>query len=297
MRVALALTAARLRLVVRNRTFLFFTLAMPMAYMFFGWMIIQRSGREVIPYLLASVAALTVAGTLWGISLQLVMFREQGILRRFRMAPVGAAPMLLSSIFSNYVMLLPTILIQYAFARWVFHMSVFGNLWGVLFLVTLGSITFASMGLIIASVTNSMQETQVICQIVWMLFMFLSGATIPLPFLPKFIQVGALFLPATYLVTGFQRVMIGNQSVFTLGPNIVSLVSSAVLAFLLSQQLFRWDPEEKVTRRAKLWAVSILIPFLLVGLWEVHSGKLRTDAGVDYRTVMQRPVPVENKPQ
>lgn len=298
MKVALALTAARLRLVLRNRTFLFFSLVMPMAYLFISRVIfVQGGGGEMVSYLLASVMALTVVGTLWGLSLQLVQFREQGILRRFRMAPVGAGPMLLSSIFANYMMLLPTILLQYALARWVFHMTGWGNLWGVFFLVTLGSITFASMGLIIASVTNSMQETQIICQAVWMVFLFFSGATFPLPFLPKFVQVSALFLPATYLVTGLQRVMIGNQSVFTLGPNILSLVSCAILAFLLSQQLFRWDPEDKIPRRAMLWAVSILIPFILVGLWEVHSGALRKNAAVDFNTVNQRMAPANSKPR
>ena len=45
--------------------------------------------RQAVPYLLAEVLALTVMGSFWGLSVQLVTFREQGILRRFRVAPVG----------------------------------------------------------------------------------------------------------------------------------------------------------------------------------------------------------------
>ena len=41
-------------------------------------------------------------GSFWGLSVQLVMFREQGILRRFRLAPVSAGALLASSIFANY---------------------------------------------------------------------------------------------------------------------------------------------------------------------------------------------------
>ena len=50
-------------------------------------------------------------------------------------------------------------------------------------LVTLGTISFASLGLIVASVTNTMQETQIINQIIWFVFLFISGATIPFPML------------------------------------------------------------------------------------------------------------------
>ena len=38
-----------------------------------------------------------------------------------------------------------------------------------------------------------MQETQVINQILWSAFLFLSGATLPLPMLPVWIQRFALF--------------------------------------------------------------------------------------------------------
>jgi len=54
---------------------------------------------------------------------------------------------------------------------------------------------FASLGLIVASVTNTMQETQVINQLLWFALIFLSGATVPLPVLPQAAQRVALFLP------------------------------------------------------------------------------------------------------
>ena len=49
-----------------------------------------------------------------------------------------------------------------------------------------------------------MQETQIINQLIWMGFLFLSGATIPLAVLPQWIQRVALFIPATYLATGLE---------------------------------------------------------------------------------------------
>lgn len=291
-----ALTLSRMRLAMRNRAFLFFSLIMPIAFLFIYAGIFGRGNRQAMPYLLAEVLALTVMGSFWGLSVQLVTFREQGILRRFRVAPVGASAMLASSLLSNYLLTLPTIVIEFFLARWVFHMTGMGNLAGVFVLVTAGTVSFASLGLIVASVTNTMQETQIINQIIWFIFLFLSGVTVPLPILPKIVQGFALYLPATYLVSGLQRAMIDYAGPVNLGAELISMLGCALIAFLISAQLFRWDPEAKAPRRAKLWAVSAIIPFLLLGSWETANGRLRSHALIDFQSVTQ-PSSLERLPR
>jgi ABC-2 type transport system permease protein len=293
-----------MKLALRNRAFIFFSVVFPMIFLFLFLGFGARRNVAMVPYMLASVLALTVMGSFWGLSVQLVTFREAGILRRFRLTPVGAGPMLASSIISNYFLTLPTIAIEFVVARFVFHMISWGNLAGVFVLVSLGIVTFASLGLIIASVTNTMQETQIINQVLWWAFLFLSGATLPLPMLPGWIQSIALFLPATYLVVGLERVMVGQASVFTVGPEILSLGVCAGIAFVMSQQLFRWEPEAKVTRRAKLLAASTIIPFLLLGIWENANGHVRQTARTDFFSSSEQSAPVtpgtdptENVPQ
>ena len=285
MRHAWTLTKVRMRLAVRNRAFLIFSLIVPLVFLFLFLGLLAHDDPAAVPYRLASVLALTVMGSFWGLSVQLVTFREQGILRRFRLAPVSAGALLASSILSNYLMTLPTIAIEIAVARWLFHMQGWGNLLGVAVLVTLGITTFAALGLIVASITNTMQETQIISQLLWWAFLVLSGATVPLPLLPGWLQNVALFLPATYLVAGFQRVLAGNAGVLELGPEVLSLAVSAALAFVVSQQLFRWEPEAKVPRRAKYWAASALIPFLLLGIWENANNRLRATSLRDYLSI------------
>jgi ABC-2 type transport system permease protein len=281
-----------MRLALRNRAFIFFSLIFPLIFLFLFLGLFARSNVAAVPYMLASVLAITVMGSFWGLSIQLVTFREQGILRRFRVAPVGPGAMLASSILSNYILTLPTVTIEFALARRIFHMQGWGNLGGVFFLITLGIVTFAALGLIIASVTNSTQETQVINQILWSAFLFLSGATLPLPMLPIWLQRFALFLPATYLVTGLERVMVARVGVTQIGAEIVALAVSAALAFFLSQQLFRWEPEAKVGPRAKALAAATIVPFLLLGLWETAHGNLRSTARTDFLTI-ERSAPAE----
>ena len=282
-----SLTLSRMRLAMRNRAFLFFSLIMPLAFLFIYAGIFGRGKAQAVPYLLAEVLALTVMGSFWGLSVQLVTFREQGILRRFRVTPVGASAMLASSLVSNYFLTLPTIAIEFFLSRSVFHMMGLGNILSIFVLVTIGTVTFASLGLIVASVTNTMQETQIINQIIWFVFLFISGATIPFPMLPSIIQKVAVFLPATYLVSGLQRAMIDHTDLSNLGMYLASLIGCALIAFIVSAQLFRWEPESKAPRQAKLWAAAAVVPFLLLGVWESFNGDLRLHAAKNLQSIEQ----------
>ena len=290
-----------MKLALRTRAFIFFSLVMPVAFLFLYAGVFGRGDPHFISYMLASVLALTVMGSFWGLSVQLVMFRERGILRRFRVAPVGPGAMLASSMISNYFLTLPTVVLEFLLARWIFHLPQWGNLWGVWVLVTLGTATFAALGLIIASVTNTLQETQVINNAIWFVFLFLSGATLPLPMLPGWIQRVALFLPATYLVTGLQKVLLLSSPTRELGAEIASLVGCTAVAFVMSLQLFRWEPEEKVPARAKAWAAATIIPFLLLGIWESTAGQRLGNARMIFHSLEKtapsdksRPAPSKN---
>ncbi len=293
-----ALTLSRMRLAMRNRAFLFFSLVMPLVFLFVYAGILGRGNREAIPFLLADVLALTVMGSFWGLSVQLVTFREQGILRRFRVAPISASAMLASSIVSNYVLTIPTIIIEFYLSRKVFHMAGMGNLIGVAVLLSIGIVTFATLGLVIASVTNTMQETQIINQIIWFAFLFLSGATVPFPSLPRVIQRVAYFLPATYLVSGLQQSMsiVDPVKVSELGLDLASMIGCTVIAFLVSAQMFRWEPEAKTPRRAKLWAAGAIIPFLLLGIWENKYEHMRSRALSDYQYIERTSPPDPGRP-
>jgi hypothetical protein len=82
----------------------------------------------------------------------------------------------------------------------------------------------------------------------------------------------ALFLPATYLATGLQAAMTNMASPKEVTTDVVALGIGLVAAFEVSRQLFRWEPQAKVSSRAKLWALVAMIPFLLFGTYESISG-------------------------
>ena len=128
----------------------------------FHHVVFGKGKSETIAYVLGAVLTITVMGSFWGLSVQLVIFREQGILRRFRLTPVGAGahsgiqhPLELFSDLPDGCDRIPDL-------PFGLRNADLGK-----FLVRLpaghrGPAAFSSFGLIVASVTNTMQETQVI---------------------------------------------------------------------------------------------------------------------------------------
>ncbi|HKV24395.1 MAG TPA: ABC transporter permease [Candidatus Acidoferrum sp.] len=291
MRNFATLTRMRIQLTLRNKMFIFFSLVMPFAFFFLYAGIFAKGHAHVVRYFLGPVLSLTVMGSFWGLSAALVMFREQGILRRFHVTPVTASDMLASSVVANYILISPTVILLFVLSRFVYHVANFGDLFSSFVLITVGAISFASMGLVVASVTNTMQETQVINQLIWLPLIFLSGATFPLAFLPQVVQKFSLFLPATYLVEGLQGAIFNSVPVWRLGVEIASLAAWAVLTFFLSAQLFRWEPEVKVPRRAKLLVLATVIPFVLLGFWENHYGNIPAQADSTFESLSHSAIP------
>lgn len=279
------LTRTRMKLAMRNRMFFFFSVVFPLGMFFLYAGIFAKGNPRVVSYFLGPVIAFNVMGSFWGLSAALVTFREQGILRRFHIAPVSAVDMLASSVLANFLLTLPTVFVELVLARIVFRVPGIGDILSLAVLVTVGTVSFGSLGLVVASVTNTMQETQVINQLIWLPLIFLSGATLPLAYLPNLAQRVAVFLPATYLVTGLQNALYSSFPVWKLLIQVSSLLVWAILTFFVAAQLFRWEPEAKIPRKAKLWALATALPFFLLGVWENHNGNIIPQAQATFRSL------------
>jgi ABC-type multidrug transport system permease subunit len=257
-----------IRLVMRTKVALFFTFFFPVVFLFAYAGLFAHSNPQAVAYMFGPVVTLTIMGSgFWGLGLQSVMQRERGSLRRYRLAPIGAGTIVMSNLLANYLLGLPTIGLLVLCATLIFHMPFHISLLDLLILVTVGTFAFAGFGLTIASVANTMQEAQIYNNLVWLTLLFLSGTTVPLPLLPHWVQRLAAFLPATYLVSAFQGLMVQSQALSAHSLEMLALAVSGTFGLLFAWKLFRWEKEERIDPRAKAWSLSFVVPFLLMGLW------------------------------
>jgi imidazolonepropionase-like amidohydrolase/ABC-type polysaccharide/polyol phosphate export permease len=269
----LALLAIDLKLAARNRTVLFFNYFFPLFFFFmFGWMFDAQQGAAIALQVVAMATAIGILGNgLYGAGMRAVQEREENILRRYKVTPITPVPLLVASMITGLVVFLPALAVILVLAKWLFAMPLPANLFSLFVFVCIATIAFRGVGLIVAAVVNSSQESQILIQPLYLGMLFLSGVTIPLSFLPKWLQIFAQFIPATYLMSGTNGILQRGESLAQNWLAIVALIATALIALFIATKLFRWEKEEKLRGSAKLWVLAVLAPFLFLGAYEAWT--------------------------
>ena len=111
MRPYLAQIRMTLRLMLRDRTVLFFSYLFPLAFFFiFAQTFDAAKSPAATGQVIAMVVIIGVLGNgFFGAGMRTVMDRETNVLRRFKVAPITPAPMIIASIVSGLVSFLPTV--------------------------------------------------------------------------------------------------------------------------------------------------------------------------------------------
>jgi imidazolonepropionase-like amidohydrolase/ABC-type multidrug transport system permease subunit len=289
MKKYLALISLDLRLALRQKSVIFFNYLLPLGF-FFVFAYFMQAGRgagitRVIPLV---VVFGTLGSGLFGAGMRAVQEREMNILRRYKVTPISPLPLLTASTFTGWILFMPNILLILALAHFVYGMP-WPQTWvSLLALISLGIVAFRSIGLILASVANSMQESQILIQLTYLPLLLLSGATFPTTMFPMWLRVVTKFIPTTYLVLGIQGMLLRNDSLAqNLEPAGALLVATAVGLFV-SFKLFRWEKDEKVGTASKLWLIAAMVPFVLLGAWQFHAGSERAKDKILTRQIARR---------
>ena len=272
MKAYLALVKIDLKLALRNRSVLFFNYLFPLIFFFVFAQFLGEALELGIPHIVSMVLILGILGNgLFGAGVRATQEREANILRRYRVTPISPTPLLVASMMTGWVVFIPTILITLGLAHFVYGMPIPEHWLSLVVFISIGVIAFRAIGLIIASVANSMQESNIMVQILYLPMLFLSGATFPADMLPEWAQVTAHFLPTSYLVSGFQAIFHRNESLWENLSSILALIATIVLATFVAAQLFRWEKDEKIRSSAKLWVLAVLLPFVILGCYQVWA--------------------------
>ena len=272
MKAFIALTKIDLKLALRNRSVLFFNYFFPLIFFFmFGFMMHAEQGSRIIQ-VVAMVTAIGILGNgLFGAGMRAVQDRETDVLRRYKVTPITPVPLLAASMVTGVILYLPGLIVVLTLANRMFGMVIPPNIGSLFLFAIIACVAFRSMGLIIAAVVNSSQESLILIQPIYMAMLFLSGATIPLFLLPDWLQLVTQFIPATYLMIGISGILQQGESVWQNWQSVIALVVTALVGLFIATKLFRWEKEEKLRNSAKLWVLAALAPFLLLGIYQSWS--------------------------
>src|SRR5450432_3139292 len=272
MKAFLALLKIDLKLARRNRAVLFFNYFFPLAFFFvFAQMFDARQGSAILQVVTMVIVLGILGNGLFGAGMRAVQEREENVLRRYKVTPITPVPLLCASMITGVVLYIPSVFLIFFLAHQFYGMAIPSQLVSLLVFVCLGAVAFRSLGLIIAAVVNSSQESNILIQPIYMAMLFLSGATIPITYMPHWLQNITQFIPATYLMTGIGGILQRGETVFANWQAVLALLLTTAVATFIATKLFRWEKEEKLRASAKLWVLVVLLPFLFLGAYQAWS--------------------------
>jgi len=272
MKSYIALIQLDLKLALRQKSVLFFNYMFPLIFFVVFAQAMHGDRGNAMTQVLTMVVIIGVLGNgLFGAGVRAVQERESNVLRRYKVTPITPAPILIAATIVGWILFMPFVVIMFCAAHFAYGMPWPERMGSILLFVTLAILAFRAIGMILAAVANSMQESQILVQLVYLPMLFLSGATFPTSMFPGWLLIVTQFLPATYLVSGLEGMMLRQESLIANGFPAVALLITMFVGLFISYKLFRWEKEEKIRGSAKLWVGAVMVPFIVLGLWQAHT--------------------------
>ncbi len=191
--------------------------------------------------LLAGVICINaMSGSLFGMAVVSVAAREQGILRRYKVAPVALWKIVTGLCASRVFVIGLTSILLVILARVAYKASIPQNLAPFLVVFLIGTLMFCALSFAVAAISRSVAQANGLAQVLFTPMMFLSGATLPYELMPAWMQKIAWVLPATYYIKSLKSTLAGGG----LNDNFASLavmVIFSLFALALSIKFFRWE--------------------------------------------------------
>jgi ABC-2 type transport system permease protein len=204
---------------------------------------VEDKSLKPIQYLAPGLLGWAIAsGGAFGAAITLVGWRENKLLRRLRLAPVGTGTVVLARVGVSLIVAMVQLAVFIGIATLpYFGLKLSAYWWMAIPIVACGTLAFMSIGLLVGSFARTQQAATAVANIIILPMAFLGGAFIPLNYAPAWINSVSYAMPLRYLVTGMQDVMARGEAPASALPAIGILLGIAAVLTAISVRVFRWD--------------------------------------------------------
>ncbi|MFO0908427.1 MAG: ABC transporter permease [Isosphaeraceae bacterium] len=202
---------------------------------------VVEPGSRYIDFLIPGLIGVnTMGGGLWGIGFLLVNFRIGKLLKRFVATPMPRRNFLLSLLGARLTFLVPDVAVLLGLGHFGFGMPIRGSLFLAIFVVVVGALAFAGIGLLVGSRAQTTETVSGLMNLVMLPMWLLSGVFFSSDRFPAAIQPLIQALPLTQLLNALRGILLEGAGFLAVLPAILILAAWAVLTFLVALRIFRW---------------------------------------------------------
>jgi ABC-2 type transport system permease protein len=196
--------------------------------------------------LLAGLIGYGCANTAFaGLAIQLVLRRENGILKRLRSTPLPPATYVGSLLVSTLIVFALQTLALFLLGSALYSTPFPSDIASLVAAIVIGAAVFAALGTATAAVIRSAEGSSAVVNFILLPMAFLSGSFGETRHLPAFLRAIADVLPLKYFIDLVDSVYLRGQAVWTHPQDLAVLAAWGVGGLIFTIYRFRWEPRER----------------------------------------------------
>ena len=202
---------------------------------------VTEPGSRYIDFLIPGLIGMTIMSSgMWGIGYVVVEMRTRKLLKRLVATPMSKAQFLWSFVIMRSLFLFLELPILLGFGKLIFDVGVAGSLPLLVAVSCAGALSFAGLGLLVASRAQNTQTVSGLINLVMLPMFVASGVFFSTARFPDAVQPYLRVLPLTALNDALRAVMIDGSGVRAIGPQILVLAAVTAASFAVALRIFRW---------------------------------------------------------
>jgi ABC-2 type transport system permease protein len=196
--------------------------------------------------LLAGLIGYGCANTAFaGLAIQLVLRRENGILKRLRSTPLPPATYIGSLLVSTLVVFALQTLALFLLGRVLYGTPFPSDAGSFAAAVVIGAAVFAALGTTTASVIRSAEGSSAVVNFILLPMAFLTGSFGPTHHYPAFLRAIGDVLPLKYFIKLVNAVYLHGHGFWTQPGALAVLAAWGAAGLVFTVFRFRWEPRER----------------------------------------------------
>jgi ABC-2 type transport system permease protein len=165
-------------------------------------------------------------------------YKRTKLFKQLSLTPLSKFEWLASKVLFYIVLSAASFLLMVAVGVLAFGAHIVLSLWLIPFLI-LGPTFFASLGMLVGTVSKNSETASVVGNVISFPMMFLSGTFFPISLMPTYLQDLAHVLPLFYIIDGLNAVMIySNFAQATI--DLIVVVVITIIVFAAAARVFKW---------------------------------------------------------
>src|SRR2546427_7250611 len=178
---------------------------------------VVEPGSRYIDFLIPGLLGMNLMGSgLWGVGFSVVQARTKKLLKRFMATPMRRSHYLTSFVLSRLLFLFLEIAALVGFGWLMFRVGVRGSLGSLALVTVLGALSFAGLGMLVASRARTIEAVSGLMNLVMLPMWILSGTFFSYARFPDAVQPFVKALPLTALNDALRAIMIDGTGLLRL---------------------------------------------------------------------------------